>query len=221
MTGVLDASFRRILNDADVATPDGMPLVWALRSLGVPDQRRVYGPDLMLALCGQAMRLRHRIYLYGGRESTLRELCRRLQLRYSRLQIVGAYSPPFRPLTPEEDAACVQRIRDADADLVFVGLSTPKQEKWMAAHRALLPGVVMIGVGAAFDFHAGSVRQAPPWMQQSGLEWLFRLWMEPQRLWKRYLLLNPLFLPLWALQWAGLLDYSSASERGGRAAPPG
>jgi N-acetylglucosaminyldiphosphoundecaprenol N-acetyl-beta-D-mannosaminyltransferase len=201
VTARQDPEIRGILNAADIATPDGMPLVWALRSFGVRGQQRVYGPELMLRLCEDAARSGHRIYLYGGREESLRELTRRLEARFPGIRIAGACSPPFRALTPEEDAETVARIRDSDVDLVFVGISTPKQERWMHAHRAGLPGAVLIGVGAAFDFHSGRVRQAPAWMRERGLEWLFRLAMEPFRLWRRYLLVTPRFLPLWALEW--------------------
>ncbi len=202
MTAFFDGAVRTVLNGADIAATDGMPLVWALRSFGAKNQRRVYGPDLMLAVCGQATRLQHRVFLYGGRADTLAELRSRLKARFPALQIVDSYAPPFRPLTPEEDQACTDRILAADADLVFVGIGAPKQERWMTEHRARLPGVVMLGVGAAFDFHAGSVRQAPRWMQRCGLEWWFRLCAEPKRLWRRYLVVNPLFLVLWALQLA-------------------
>lgn len=195
-----DAGFRQILNSADIATPDGMPLVWALRSFGVRGQQRVYGPALMLKLCESAARRGDRIFLYGGRAETLDGLCERLEGKFPDIRIVGRYSPPFRPLTPEEDAAVSSSIRASGADVVFVGISTPKQERWMYEHRQAFPGVVMIGVGAAFDFHAGRVRQAPPWMQRNGLEWLFRLTMEPARLWRRYLVVTPRFLPLWAMQ---------------------
>ena len=209
-----DPEFRAILNRADMATPDGMPLVWALRSFGVCGQQRVYGPELMLALLAQAASMGHRVFLYGGRADCLAALEQRLKHKYPGLQIAGAYSPPFRPLTPEEDRDLVAKIRQSAADLLFVGLSTPKQEYWMAQHVATLPGVVLIGVGAAFDFHAGRVRQAPAWMQGAGLEWFFRLMMEPARLWKRYLLITPLFLPLWALQKMRILrlDLPSAHE---------
>jgi len=207
-----DAGFRRILNDADLVTPDGMPVVWAMRSFGRRQQSRVYGPNLVLALCEQAAHLGHRIFLYGATPDTLDRLTHNLQARFARLQIAGSYAPPFRQLTPEEDADVIRRIRESAADLVFVGISTPKQERWMSAHRSTLPGVVMFGVGAAFDFHAGRVSQAPGWMQRNGLEWFYRLLMEPRRLWKRYLLETPLFLPLWFLQLAGLL-------RDGREAP--
>jgi N-acetylglucosaminyldiphosphoundecaprenol N-acetyl-beta-D-mannosaminyltransferase len=209
MTGFFDPAFRSSLNQATLATSDGMPLVWALRSFGIKDQRRVYGPDLMLALCGQAQRLGHRIFLYGGRPETLGTLCSRLRQRFPHLQIAGAYSPPFRPLTPEEDARSIEQIRTSKADIVFCGIGVPKQERWMSQHVDQLPGCVLFGVGAAFDFHAGRVRQAPGWMQRSGLEWLFRLRMEPARLWRRYVFFNPMFLALWALQWAGVIRSDS------------
>ena len=189
-----------IFNQADIATPDGMPVVWALRGFGCPRQQRVYGPTLMLEICKKAEASGHRIFLYGGREETLPLAIGALRHRFPRLQIAGAYAPPFRPLTEAEDRDVQSRIRESDADMVFTGISTPKQEKWMYEHRHAFPGLTLIGVGAAFDFLAGCTRQAPRWMQQNGLEWLFRLSVEPARLWKRYLLVTPRFLPLWALQ---------------------
>ncbi|MBI1356926.1 MAG: WecB/TagA/CpsF family glycosyltransferase [Acidobacteria bacterium] len=214
VNAVSQPDIQAILNGADMATPDGMPVVWALRSFGHKAQQRVYGPTLMLHVCAQAARFGHRIFLYGGRTETLPVLVQNLKARFPGIQIVDSYSPPFRPLTPEEDADCIRRIREADADIVFVGISTPKQERWMADHKAKLPGVVMFGVGAAFDFHAGRVEQAPGWMQRSGLEWFFRLTREPKRLWRRYVLETPRFLPLWAMQWAGLRTFSMDGSRG-------
>jgi N-acetylglucosaminyldiphosphoundecaprenol N-acetyl-beta-D-mannosaminyltransferase len=205
MTARSDHAFRQTLNQADLATPDGMPVVWALRSFGCHRQQRVYGPTLMLALCEQAARLDHRVFLYGTRQETLEVLYRNLLAQFPTLAIVGMYAPPFRPLTVEEDKEVISRILASGADLVFVGISTPKQEYWMAAHKTALPGKVMLGVGAAFDFHAGQVSQAPSWMQRNGLEWFYRLLMEPRRLWHRYLLQTPMFLPLWFLQLAGML----------------
>ena len=205
-------SFQDILNGADIATPDGMPVVWAMRSFGVRRQPRVYGPTLMLTLCEQAAQLGHKVFLYGASEESLQRLSARLHSRYRNLSIVGMYSPPFRPLTREEDASCIRMIKESGAELIFVGLSTPKQETWMAVHRDTLPGTVMVGVGAAFDFHAGRVKQAPAWMQNWGLEWLFRFCMEPRRLWKRYLFVTPLFLPLWALQKVHLLRPNNRRE---------
>lgn len=212
MTAVQDASCRAVLNQADLATPDGMPVVWALRSFGAADQRRVYGPNLMLALCGQAARLGHRLFLYGGTEDTLERLQRKLRQKFPSLIIAGSYSPPFRPLTAAEDAEVTSTVKASGADLLLVGISTPKQDFWMQDHRDKLPGVVMAGVGAAFNFHAGEVRQAPEWMQNRGLEWLFRLTMEPVRLWKRYLLVTPLFLPLWTLQRLGVVRFDLPSR---------
>lgn len=213
ITAVHDPSFRSILNGADIATPDGMPLVWAMRSFGLRDQTRVYGPDLTLKLCEQAARCGHRVFLYGGREETLQSLKDRLLGSFPDLKIVGMHAPPFRPLTSEEDAAYVRMIQEADTDLLLVGLSTPKQDRWMAEHVTKLRGIVMIGVGAAFDFHAGRVKQAPHWIQQAGLEWLFRLLMEPRRLWKRYFTIVPLFLPMWGMQKLGILKYPPSEHR--------
>jgi N-acetylglucosaminyldiphosphoundecaprenol N-acetyl-beta-D-mannosaminyltransferase len=203
MTAFFDPKVRAALNGATLGAPDGMPLVWALRSFGVKGQPRVYGPDLMLSLCEQSARLGHRIYLYGGRDETLQLLCSKLRERFPDLVIAGAFSPPFRPLTGEEDQECIERILISGADLVFVGIGAPKQERWMFDHATRLPGLVLSGVGAAFDFHVGRVKQAPPWLQNAGLEWFFRLLMEPRRLWKRYLL-NPLFLVLWGLEKLGV-----------------
>ncbi len=190
----------KILNEADVATPDGMPVVWALRSFGARNQQRVYGPTLMLEICRRAAQAGLRIFLYGGREETLPLLTAQLLRQFPNLIIADRYSPPFRALTEAEEADVQRRIHESEADIVFVGISTPKQEKWMYAHRHCFPGVTLIGVGAAFDFHAGRTKQAPSWMQRNGLEWVFRLLMEPARLWKRYLLITPRFLPLWAMQ---------------------
>jgi N-acetylglucosaminyldiphosphoundecaprenol N-acetyl-beta-D-mannosaminyltransferase len=195
-----DPEIAHILNRADIATPDGMPIVWALRSFGSRNQQRVYGPTLMLELCRSAAENGHRIFLYGGLEDTLPLLEASLLQRFPKLIIADRYSPPFRPLTPSEDQHVQAMIHLANADIVFVGISTPKQERWMYEHRQTLPGVILIGVGAAFDFHAGRTQQAPAWMQRNGFEWLFRLVVEPKRLWKRYVLITPRFLPLWAMQ---------------------
>ena len=195
-----DPELANILNSAEIATPDGMPVVWALRSFGARNQQRVYGPTLMLELCRRAAETGLRIFLYGGREETLPALVSALRTRFPGLTVAGSYSPPFRSLTENEDGDIQEMILKSDADFVFVGISTPKQEKWMYEHRRSFPGTTLIGVGAAFDFFAGRVRQAPVWMQRNGLEWLFRLIMEPARLWKRYLLITPKFLPLWAMQ---------------------
>jgi N-acetylglucosaminyldiphosphoundecaprenol N-acetyl-beta-D-mannosaminyltransferase len=207
VTAIKNPAVKNVLNGADIATPDGMPVVWALRSFGAAGQARVYGPDLMLALCRDAELQGHRIFLYGATVETLNKLQRKLRSLFPRLAIVGAVSPPFRKLTPEEDEAAVRMLLDSTADIVFIGMSTPKQDLWMAEHAARLPGTILFGVGAAFDFHAGVVRQAPAWMQRHGLEWFFRLCVDPVRLWKRYLLETPVFLPLWAMQKLGILKF--------------
>jgi len=195
-----DPEIAKILNAADIATPDGMPVVWALRSFGSRHQQRVYGPTLMLEICQEIAATGGRIFLYGGHDDSLPALVERLRDQFPGLIIADAYSPPFRALTENEEREIRERILNSDADIVFVGISTPKQEKWMYEHRHLFPGVTLIGVGAAFDFHGGRTRQAPHWMRRNGLEWLFRLAAEPERLWKRYLLVTPRFLPLWAVQ---------------------
>ncbi len=207
MKGVFDPEFRALLNQGDIATTDGVPLAWVLRSMGVRRQPRVYGPNLMLALCGQAARLGHRIYLFGGREDVVPELCRVLRKKLPSLEIAGAYAYRDPPRDADSAREAADAVRQSGADIVFVGFGQPRQEQWMVRHAADLPGAVMVGVGAAFDFHVGRVRQAPVWMQNRGLEWLFRLLTEPRRLWKRYVLLNPLFLLMWALQWLGVLRY--------------
>ncbi len=195
-----DPEIATILNAADIATPDGMPVVWALRSFGHREQQRVYGPTLMLAICARAEKEGHRIFLYGGHEEVLPVLVKNLHERFPKLNIAGWYSPPFRPLTASEEEDVQRRIRDSEADIVFAGISTPKQERWMYEHRSAFPGVTLVGVGATFDFFSGRTRQAPAWMQRHGLEWFFRLTREPLRLWRRYLLTTPRFLPLWAKQ---------------------
>ena len=221
MTAVLWPAFRTLLNSGDVAATDGMPLAWALRSFGVRKQPRVYGPDLMLALCGQATRLGHRIYLFGGRKEVIEVLCHALGKRFPGIRIAGSYASRNPPSTPQADRESIDAIQSAKADIVFVGFGQPRQEQWIADHRDLLPGVVLAGVGAAFDFHAGRVPQAPRWMQRSGLEWFFRLLNEPLRLWRRYVLFNPLFLVMWALQFAGLLRYGAASRQRSQATTTG
>jgi len=189
-----DPELRRIHNEAGLTTPDGMPMVWAGRRAGAAWMTRVYGPDLMLAVLKQAAAEGWSSYFYGGAPGTPELLARRLSTRFAGLRVAGAWSPPFRSPTPAEDAADVQRINATRPDFVWVGLSTPKQERWMAAHRDALDAPVLLGVGAAFDFHAGLLSQAPHWVQRSGLEWAFRLAHEPRRLAPRYLRNNPAFV---------------------------
>jgi N-acetylglucosaminyldiphosphoundecaprenol N-acetyl-beta-D-mannosaminyltransferase len=181
-----------VVNAAGLAVPDGMPVVWLGRMRGLP-VGRVYGPDLMLALleAGRASGVRH--YFYGGTPPLLESLQKRLHLRFPWLVIAGSWAPPFRPLTQAEEQEVTDRINAARPDIVWVGIGTPKQDFWVAQLRSRLEAAVLIPVGAAFNFHAGTVRQAPAWMQRAGLEWLFRLGMEPRRLWRRYLLGNPRF----------------------------
>jgi N-acetylglucosaminyldiphosphoundecaprenol N-acetyl-beta-D-mannosaminyltransferase len=201
-----DPELREAVLGADFTVPDGQPLVWALRALGhrLPD--RVYGPDLMEAACARAVRTGQRFYLYGGRnQGALVELARALRLRHPGLRIVGGHAPPFRPLTPQEEDAVVADVERSGADVVWVGIGVPKQEKWMARMRPRLSAPVLVGVGAAFDFHAGLLPQAPAGMQRLGLEWLFRLAHEPRRLWRRYLRYNPRFIAAFARQYAGHL----------------
>lgn len=210
-----DGELRRTHNAAGLVTPDGMPLVWLSRFMGFRQVERVYGPDLMLAVCERSATRGYRQFFYGGAPGVAEKLASRLQSRFPGLQVAGFYSPPFRALTPEEDRTVAERINVAKPSILWVGLSTPKQERWMAEHVTRLNAPVLIGVGAAFDFHAGHKRQAPRWMQQGGLEWLFRLLMEPRRLWRRYLINNPWFLWLVLLQALGRRPSRQESEVGG------
>ncbi|GAB4522567.1 MAG: WecB/TagA/CpsF family glycosyltransferase [Anaerolineales bacterium] len=181
-----DPALLRIANNSGLTTPDGMAIVWLLRWMGFPGVQRVYGPDLLLAACAYGLSCNWRHYFYGGAPGVPEALAQRLQARFPGLQVAGTYSPPFRPLMPAEDAEIVARIRAAAPDILWVGLGTPNQERWMAEHLAALEVPALIGVGAAFDFLSGRKPQAPRWMQRSGLEWLFRLATEPRRLWRRY-----------------------------------
>jgi N-acetylglucosaminyldiphosphoundecaprenol N-acetyl-beta-D-mannosaminyltransferase len=195
-------AFRAIMNAADLVTPDGMPLVWGLRLLGIRTAARVYGPDLTPHLLEAAAREGIPVGFYGATDAVLEKLLRAVGSRYPSLRVAYAWAPPFRALTREEDRAATTLINDSGARILFVGLSTPKQERWMAAHRGRVEAV-MLGVGAAFDFLAGTKRQAPRWMMRAGLEWLFRLASEPRRLARRYLKHNPRFLILFLTQLCG------------------
>lgn len=189
-----DPAFRAILNRAFLTTPDGMPTVWMGRWQGFRQMRRVYGPDLMLRVCEFTRSRGFTHFLYGGAPGVAEALKGRLEQRFPGLNIVGTYTPPFRPLTTEEEQGLIRQVRELKPAIFWVGLSTPKQEKFMAQYWQALDATLFFGVGAAFDFHAGRMRQAPLWMQRSGLEWLFRLGCDPRRLWKRYLKNNPLFV---------------------------
>jgi len=196
VTASQDAAFGRVVNEADMATPDGAPVAWMLRRLGHVGQQRINGPDLMWRYCEQAQARAEPIFFYGSSEETLAALTVKLLAAFPALKIVGAISPPFRALTMDEDATIIGQINASRAGVVFVSLGCPKQELWMAAHRGRIKAV-MIGVGAAFDYHAGSIKRAPKWMQDYGVEWFYRLASEPRRLWQRYLMTNTLFV-LWA-----------------------
>lgn len=202
-----DPAFRAILNGAFLNTPDGMPMVWMGRLQGFRQMGRVYGPDLMLRVCELSARRGFTHFFYGGGPGVAEDLKRRLEMRFPGLKIVGTYTPPFRPLNSQEEAELIQQVTTLKPDAIWVGLSTPKQEKFMAQYAQRLDATLLFGVGAAFDFHAGRVRQAPRWMQRTGLEWLFRLICEPRRLWKRYLKNNPLFVLRAFLQLTGMRRY--------------
>lgn len=207
MEAQTDEGFRRILNEALLCTPDGMPMVWVGRVRGHREMSRVYGPDLMLAVCAWSEKNACRHFFWGGVPGAAEQLRNKLTARFPDLQVVGCHSPPFRPLDAGEKAQLQETIRTARPDILWVGLSTPKQERFMAEFLPQLEVTLMIGVGAAFDFHAGLVKQAPRWMQRSGLEWFYRLCQEPRRLARRYLRNNPLFLLKIAGQLLGLKKY--------------
>ncbi len=188
-------AFCDVVNSADLVTPDGMPLVWMMRALGITKQTRVYGPTLMLRICEAAAQVDVPVGIIGATSSVLAGLVDNLEKRVNRLNIVYMHAPPFRPLSDSETKQIVSDIRESGARILFVGLGCPKQEIWMSDNTSEI-GAVMLGVGAAFDFHAGALRQAPEVMQSLGLEWLFRLTTEPMRLWRRYLFNNPRFVRL-------------------------
>ena len=194
--------FRRVMNEADLVTPDGMPLVWGLKLLGYRGASRVYGPDLTPVVLRMAMENRIPVGFYGSSQPVLDRLLQAIANRFPALEIAYAFSPPFRPLTREEDEAIVDAINRSGARILFIGLNTPKQDFWMAQHRGRVQAV-MLGVGAAFDFLAGTKSQAPRWMMRIGLEWLYRVATEPRRLWKRYLKHNPRFVVFFTLQLLG------------------
>ncbi|MCZ6861641.1 MAG: WecB/TagA/CpsF family glycosyltransferase [Alphaproteobacteria bacterium] len=204
-----DPELLDIHRRAGMVAPDGVPLVWAGRLMGAQGVARVCGPDLMPALCEYSLAKGYRHYFYGGAPGVAERLAERLQARFPGLEVAGTHSPPFRPLNEAEDAAVVDKIDGSRADIVWIGLSTPKQERWMAAHLGRLEAPVMLGVGAAFDFHAEVIKRAPAWMQRSGLEWFYRLLSEPRRLWRRYLVLAPRFVVAVALEMLGLARYGS------------
>ncbi|MDO3432398.1 WecB/TagA/CpsF family glycosyltransferase [Rhizobium sp. CBN3] len=214
-----DPELRSIHNRAFLVTPDGMPLVWALKRAGHVESDRVYGPDLMLSVfeAGTSKGIRH--FLYGATPETLQHLQARLVAKFPEAEIAGSYAPPFHKLSPLEEADIADRLNRSGADIIWVGLSSPKQELWMARMRDRLDASMLIGVGAAFDFHAGLKRQAPRFIQRSGFEWAFRLLCEPRRLWRRYALVVPTFISLTAFQRLGLRNFPIEDEVFGSSAP--
>lgn len=211
MAAAEDPELRDALLGSSINVPDGMPLVWAMNLLGHPLRTRVYGPELMARACARAARTGERFYLYGGRnQGALVQLALNLRRRYPGIRIVGGYSPPHRPLGEAERTAVAREINAARPDVVWVGIGVPKQEKWMAQMRPRLQAPVLVGVGAAFDFHAGLVAQAPPFMQEAGLEWAYRLAQEPRRLWRRYTRYNPRFVHAFTRQ---LIAHRRAQSR--------
>lgn len=202
-----DAAFKKILNDAFLCTPDGMPMVWAGKLNGHREMSRVYGPDLMLDVCAWSEQSGAKHFFYGGADGVADLLAQKLKQKFPKLQVVGTFTPPFRALNETEIKNLQTQIATTKPDILWVGLSTPKQEKFMAEFLPKLDVTVMVGVGAAFDFHSGRTKQAPRWMQRSGLEWFFRLCSEPRRLGKRYLRNNPLFVIKYLIQLAGGKSY--------------
>lgn len=203
-----DPAFGAKVNAADYIVTDGMPLVWMQKMQGAPEAARVRANDLMIGLLAHAAASGWTVGFYGGREDVVEAIKARAARELPALAIVYAYSPPFRPLTADEDARVVDEINAAAPALLFMGLGCPKQENWMAAHKDRLTAV-MLGVGASFDFYAGNVKESPAWLGRLGLEWLYRLTQEPRRLWRRYLILNPRFMWLAALQLSGLKKFEN------------
>lgn len=202
-----DASFRSIQNRSFLTLPDGMPTVWIGRMQGYKAIDRVYGPDFMLALCELSVRRCYKHFLYGGNQGVAHQLEMAMLRRYPGLQIAGTYTPPFRALSAAEEEDLFRQVKDSGADVMWCGLSTPKQERFMAQHIKRLPVKLMVGVGAAFDINSGRTPDAPTWMKKVGMQWLHRLFQDPRRLWRRYLNNNPRFVILFLLQWARLRSY--------------
>ena len=206
MTAQEQPALKAAIRDSSFAVPDGQPVAWGLKALGEPIERRVYGPDLMAYQAERAAQLGHRWFLYGGRDDdplALQRLIDRLHERHPNLVIAGSHRPVFRPLTPAEQDDVVEMINASEADVVWCGLGAPRQEVWMQLLRDRLEPALLVGVGAAFDFHAGIVSQAPAWMQERGLEWAYRLSREPRRLFVRYAKYNPWYVAAFARQWLG------------------
>ena len=204
-----DDKFKKILNDAFLCTPDGMPMGWAGKLNGHSEMGRVYGPDLLLEVCAWSETSGAKHFFYGGADGVAELLAQKLKNKFPKLEVVGTFTPPFRALNADEEIKLREQVAIAPPDILWVGLSTPKQEKFMAEFLPKLDVTLMIGVGAAFDFHSGRVRQAPRWMQRGGLEWIYRLGCEPRRLAKRYFRNNPLFVLKYSIQLTGLKKFPS------------
>jgi N-acetylglucosaminyldiphosphoundecaprenol N-acetyl-beta-D-mannosaminyltransferase len=194
MESQADEELRRIHNRSFLTVPDGMPTVWLGKLNGHWKMGRVYGPDLMLELCQISRERGFKHFLYGGNIGIAKKLKTNLETRFPGIQIVGTYTPPFRPLNEEEENELAEQVAKCQPDCFWVGLSTPKQDRFMASYLERLDSTIMLGVGAAFDIHTGGIRDAPNWMKNSGLQWLHRLSQEPRRLWRRYLINNPIFI---------------------------
>jgi N-acetylglucosaminyldiphosphoundecaprenol N-acetyl-beta-D-mannosaminyltransferase len=204
-----DPKLRRILNEAALCLPDGMPTVWVGRTQGFRNMARVYGPDYMLAMCSLSLARRYTHFLYGGKPGVAAILKQQLEQRFANIRITGTYTPPFGPLSCQQEAELLRRMAECRPDIVWVGLSTPKQEQFMAEYAPILNVGLMVGVGAAFDVHAGLITDSADWVKACGLQWLDRLRKEPRRLWRRYALNNPAFVWNLALQATGLRDFDS------------
>ena len=202
-----DPSFREIQNGSFITTPDGMPTVWIGHLQGYKKMEQISGPDFMLKACEVAAHNGTKHFLYGGKPGVAEKLKDALVKRFPGLNIVGTYTPPFRPLNEAEEVELFNKVRESGAEIIWCGISTPKQERFMAQYLHLLPVKLMIGVGAAFDINCGLVADAPQWVKKIGMQWLHRLYQEPRRLWRRYLFNNPRFLLLFFLQWLGLRRY--------------
>jgi len=208
MEAQADQAFRGILNRAFIATPDGMPMVWIGRLVGHHRVRQVSGPDYMFELCRFSVDQGYRHFLYGGAEGVAEHLAAELERKIPGLQIAGTYTPPFRPLNLTEEAELTALVAEAKPDVFWVGLSTPKQERFMSYYLDKLDVKLMVGVGAAFDIHTGRIKDAPRWVKNVGMQWLHRLLQEPRRLWRRYLINNPRFIWNISLQFLGFYKFT-------------
>ena len=205
-----DANLKRIINEAFLNIPDGRPTVWVGWLRGFLEMRQVTGPCMMLKLCGLSEEKRYTHFFYGGNDGVAQKLKDALTERFPNMRVVGTYSPPFRPLNAEEEAELIRMVAETRPDFFWVGLSTPKQERFMDQYISKLDTTLMFGVGAAFDIHTGRIKDAPYWMKLTGVQWLHRIYQDPKRLWKRYLVNNPKFVYQIMLELLGIAKYESA-----------